>query len=155
MGQGQQTVSILDVDERVAAKLGESAARYTGARRLLVAALVRFEGPVSAAELHEVLRKDVPLSSLYRTLSVLSEAGVIDRTHDAAGMARYELAEWLKGHHHHLVCVECGDVQDLEVAPKMEDRLDTLVTQISRGSGFRVDSHRLDVEGWCANCQSS
>ncbi len=94
----------------------------------------------------------MPLSSLYRTLIVLAEAGVLDRSYDGEGMARYELAEWLLGHHHHLVCVECGAVEDIQIAPDIEGEVGCLVERIASGSGYAVTGHRIDIEGVCRSC---
>ena len=109
-------------------------------------------GPRSAAQLHAAVGGDVPLSSLYRSLTVLSEAGVLERSHGPDGMARFELAEWLRGHHHHLVCIECGSVEDIDVGAADEDALGALADRIATARGFVTRGHRIDVEGICGRC---
>ena len=47
------------------------------------------------------------------------------------GITRYEMAEWLAGHHHHLVCIECGAVEDIELPEGLELELERLVGQVS------------------------
>lgn len=127
--------------------------RYTAARRLVVHALEAAEGPRSAADLHEDLRRDVPLSSLYRTLSVLEEARVVAREHAADGVARYELTESVTGrHHHHLVCVACGAVVDVTIPVDLEQRVESIITELARRSGFAPSGHRIDIEGTCPTC---
>ena len=105
-----------------------------------------------ARPLHRSLGDDVPLSSLYRTLTVLSEAGVVVRTHGADGVALYELAEWLRGHHHHLVCIDCGAVEDVDVDAGDEDLLAILADRVASTRGFVARGHRIDVEGICERC---
>ncbi|MDH3606583.1 MAG: transcriptional repressor [Acidimicrobiia bacterium] len=147
------TVSRADIDERVAQRLAEHDIRYTVGRKLTARALVALAGPATAAQLHDELGREVPLSSLYRTLSLFDEAGINERTHDADGVARYELAEWLLGHHHHLVCNKCGEVEDVELATEVEAQLADIVRAIADGSEYHATGHRIDVEGVCGSCR--
>jgi len=134
--------------------LNSQSFRFTAARRLVVRTLADAAGPMTAGDLHERLREDVPLSSLYRTLAVLEDARVLAKEHDSAGVARYELAEWLTGHHHHLVCSSCGEVKDIAVDPETERTISGLVEQIADGAGYRVTGHRIDIEGACRLCRA-
>ncbi|MFQ5948873.1 MAG: Fur family transcriptional regulator [Acidimicrobiia bacterium] len=137
----------------MADRLAEFEVRYTKGRRRVVHALTGASGPMSAAELHRGLGRRVPLSSLYRTLSVLGEAGVLERFHDPDGFTNYELAEWLSGHHHHLVCVECGLTEDLELSPALERSLGVIVKAAATKRGFEIAGHRLDLEARCEACR--
>jgi len=143
---------VADIEQRIGDRLGESRVRFTNTRRVIVRTLARAGGPRTAAELHKALGDRVPLSSLYRTLTVLDEAGVLERSHDAQGVARYEPAEWLLGHHHHLVCVECGAVEDIQIAPQVEVEVGNLVERIAGDSGYSVRGHKIDIEGVCRSC---
>ena len=127
--------------------------RFTQARRLVVRALADAAGPQSAGDLHAVLGRGLPLSSLYRTLTVLEEARVLAKEHDGGGMGRYELAEWLVGHHHHLVCVSCGEVRDVGIDSRTEKTIARLVEAIARGTGYQATGHRIDIEGTCEACR--
>ena len=126
--------------------------RYTRGRRAVVSALTSSGGPLSAAELHEAIGTSVPLSSIYRSLAVLEDAGVLTPHHGAKGLTRYELAEWLHGHHHHLVCLECGAVEDVAVDDAHESRVDAVVNEISSRAAFKPLNHALEIEGHCARC---
>jgi len=139
-------------DRLVEERLAESGVRYTGGRRHVVAALERAGGPMSAAELHETLQGKVPVSSLYRTLTVLEGSGVVEPHHGAKGITRYEIAEWLAGHHHHLVCIDCGAVEDVELPARLESQLEALVGRVSDLSAFSASGHSLEVDGRCARC---
>src|SRR5512136_741579 len=107
-------------EQAVARLLQAEGVRFTTARRLVVRALSVAGGPQSADDLHHALGDRLPLSSLYRTLSVLEGARVLAKEHDGGGVGRYELAEWLVGHHHHVVCVSCGEVRDVGLDPRTE-----------------------------------
>ena len=117
-----------------------------------MAALERADGPRSAAELNTELAGVVPVSSVYRTLAVLEEAGVVEPHHSAKGITRYEIAEWLAGHHHHLVCINCGTVEDIKLPKTMENQLERLVGQVSGLSSFSASGHSLEVDGYCTRC---
>ena len=148
-----QRISRADVDQRVAQRLSEREIRYTTGRRWVVRSLLDLGGPVSTAQLLDAVEDAVPLSSLYRTMALLDEAGITHKSHDAGGVAMYELAEWLLGHHHHLVCVECGEVSDIELAPAQERGLDEIADAAADEEGFEVLGHRIDIEGRCRKCQ--
>jgi Fur family ferric uptake transcriptional regulator len=132
-------------------RLAAHEVRYTRGRQTVVAALRDVDGPRSAAELHELLSPSVPLSSLYRSLAVMADAGVL-APHHSAGVTRYELAEWLVGHHHHLVCVECGAVDDIELSPELEQTLEALVATAASVGRFAAVGHALEIDGTCAAC---
>lgn len=140
------------LDTLIEERLVAIGARYTSARRRVMAALLRARGPRSAAELHEAMRRAVPLSSLYRSLAVLEGAGVLTPHHGSRGLTRYEPAEWLMGHHHHLVCTSCGQVEDVEVSAADERRMESLLGSITERTGFQPAGHTLEIEGVCARC---
>jgi Fe2+ or Zn2+ uptake regulation protein len=140
------------LDTQVEVRLLEHDVRYTRGRKAVVDALARAAGPMSAAELTGVVGDTVPLSSLYRTLSVLEEANVVAHHLGAKGLTRYELAEWLTGHHHHLVCVECGQVSDIEIPSSHEKSVRDLVSQIASLASFQPSDHALEIEGRCVKC---
>lgn len=140
------------LDRQIELRLLENEIRFTRGRRVVVEALARAAGPMSAAELSETLHPDVPLSSIYRTLSVLEEAGVVAHHLGAKGLTRFELAEWLTGHHHHLVCLDCGSVADVDIPESQEESVRTLVSEIAALGSFQATDHALEIEGRCARC---
>lgn len=140
------------LERDVERRLRDREVRYTKGRRTVVAALNDADGPMSAAELYEKIGANVPLSSLYRTLAVLEESEVLIRHFGTRGLTRYELAEWLTGHHHHLVCVGCGTVDDVDVPPAYEDEVRRLVDKIAAQVSFVPSGHILEIEGRCSRC---
>ena len=140
------------LDRQVEGRLAEAEVRYTKGRRIVIGALAQADGPRSAAELSRVIGDSMPLSSLYRSLAVLEEAGVLAAHYSSPGLTRYELAEWLGGHHHHLVCMTCGSVQDLEPNGSIERRLRSIVAEIASNASFTELNHALEIEGRCARC---
>jgi Fe2+ or Zn2+ uptake regulation protein len=141
------------IDRDVEQHLRTKEIRYTPGRRAVVTGLAAAVGPRSAAELHADINNLVPLSSLYRTLAVLEEAGVIVPHFGTKGLTRYELAEWITGHHHHLICISCGAVDDIDIPAPHESEVRRLVDEIGETANFTPVNHTLDIEGKCARCQ--
>lgn len=140
------------LDREVEGRLRTSEIRYTRGRKMVVTALAGSDGPMSAAELHSEIGTEVPLSSLYRSLSVMEQAGVVVHHFGAGGVTRYELAEWLSGHHHHLICVNCGKVEDLQLPPALEEQVRLLVEKIGDSASFSPSDHTVEIEGRCGSC---
>ncbi|MFQ5966691.1 MAG: Fur family transcriptional regulator [Acidimicrobiia bacterium] len=140
------------LDRQVHERLRDNDARYTKGRRAVVEALARADGPRSAAELSVQIGDVVPLSSLYRSLALLEEAGVVVPHYATKGLTRYELAEWLTAHHHHLVCVNCGAVEDIEIPAPYETQVRALVDDIGAIVSFTPLNHALEIEGHCSRC---
>ncbi len=123
-----------DVDVIASTRLRRDGQRYTECRRVLVAVLVE-HGPLT---IPEILRRrpNIAQSSAYRNLAVLERSGVVRRIITADEWARYELAEPLAEHHHHLICAACGAVVDFTVSTRLERSLDAAFT----GSRTRMAS---------------
>jgi len=139
---------IHDIAERKLATINQ---RYSSRRRRLVEALDRADHPLIATDIVAV-DDDLPQSSVYRNLAVLEAAGVVVKVLTNGDRAAFELAEELKGHHHHLVCVQCGLVLDIDVPNEVEQSLDTGVAELVSQAGFVLVGHRLDLLGRCGNC---
>jgi Fur family ferric uptake transcriptional regulator len=136
----------------ISARLRHVGQRYTRGRRELVEALVAADRPVTTAEL-VAGRDTLPQSTTYRNLAVLEQAGVVHRLRGTDEFARFELTEELAGHHHHhLICVNCGAVEDFTPSPRFERTMADLVDNVTSSSGFKADAHRLDLLGTCASC---
>ncbi len=134
-------------------RLGGVGQRFTSGRRRLVDVLEHTGRPLTVPEICERAEDDLPQSSVYRNLTVLVEAGVVRRMSGTDDLARFELAEDLAGHHHHLLCTACGDVSDVSAAPKLEQALGEAARLAAEEAGFEVTEHRIDLVGLCARCR--
>jgi Fur family transcriptional regulator, ferric uptake regulator len=144
-------VVVEDLHPAVAARLRRVDQRYTSGRRALVDALAATDRPLTTAELVATGPR-LPQSSTYRSLAVLEQAGVVRRVMGSDEYSRFELAEELTGrHHHHLVCVSCGGVEDFEPPARVERTLADAIGRLVTSTGFRAEAHRLDVLGTCAS----
>ena len=103
---------------------------------------------ISAQELHRKLEdrgEHIGLATVYRQLNALAEAGRAD-TVRLDGQQLFRLCGD-DGHHHHLVCTNCG--KTVEIDPPSEAWL----RKVADGHGFTVESHTLEVFGLCSDCQ--
>ena len=141
-----------ELHEVVGNRLRLSSQRYTDGRRALVGALAERPQPATVHQLLEQL-PSASQSSAYRNLAVLERAGVVHRIVTTDDFARFELAQDLTGHHHHLVCPTCGDVVDFTLPADFEDELSAILERAAGEHGFHPEDHRLDVIGICASCR--
>lgn len=140
-----------DLHSTVTQRLRRLDQRYTSGRRALVEVLAAAGHPVTIGEV--LSGGTVPAqSTAYRNLAVLVQAGIVRKVFGGDDLTRYELAEELTEHHHHMVCVSCGSIKDFTVPNRLEQSLDKLFGQVSENTGFRPQAHRLDVLGTCGNC---
>ena len=102
----------------------------------------------TAQEIHDELRglgERVGLTTVYRTLQAMAEAGELDALRTAEGETAYRRCS--TGHHHHLVCRSCGRTVEVS-GPAVE----TWANAVAEDHGFRDVSHDLEIFGTCENC---
>jgi Fe2+ or Zn2+ uptake regulation protein len=144
-----------DVHDQVVRRLRAEDLRYTPGRRAIVDVLGAAERPLTVPEILErSAPRAVPLSSAYRNLTALVEAGVAHRVAGTDDHGRYELAEDLAGHHHHLLCDTCGVVTDIATSPRLERALAEAGRVAGEEAGFEVTGHRIDLLGRCRACSA-
>ncbi len=143
-----------ELHETAATRLRASGQRYTGQRRRLVEILARAGSPLSIPDIIRG-RRGLPQSSVYRNLADLEEAGVVRRIPTEEEFGRYELTEDLTGHHHHVICSNCGSTNDVTLPADLERTLEGALDGVARRAGFAGVSHRLDLVGICAACAAA
>lgn len=142
-----------DLHEAVDGRLRSARQRYTAGRQDLVHLLDDTTRPLTIPEILD-RAEDLSQSSVYRNLQILEQVGVVRRViTPSEGGARYELAEELTAHHHHLICRMCGSVQDFRVPADIEHAFDKLVGDVDDEYRFRPEHHRVDLIGTCAECR--
>ena len=140
-----------DLHGAVAARLAGQDQQYTSNRRAIVDALVAAGAPIT---LPDLLAADDTLaqSSAYRSLAVLTDAGVVRRLVHVGDHALFELAEQLTEHHHHLICESCGTVVDVTLPDRVEAAMDRAFDDVAAASGFSSSHHAVDIYGTCGAC---
>ena len=138
--------------DEAALRLAALDQRYTSNRREIVRVLATAERPLTINEIVDTA-DSVPVSSAYRSLTVLAEARVVRKVAGNDDTGRFELAEDLSGqHHHHLICSNCGTVVDIAASPRLERALADAARAAAEEAGFEVHEHRIDLVGRCSNC---
>ncbi|HUH06698.1 MAG TPA: Fur family transcriptional regulator [Egibacteraceae bacterium] len=128
--------------------LREAGLRSTRQRLTVLDALRERRDAVTAQGLHAELRQageGVGLTTVYRTLTSLAEAGLLD-IFDRDGEQAFRLCGQI--HHHHLVCTNCGRVDEISA-----DEVEDWVRAVARRHGFEVTGHRADAFGLCPDCR--
>jgi Fur family ferric uptake transcriptional regulator len=135
--------------QRLAKRITSRGRRLTDQRMIVAEALSTAKSAVSAQELHEQLRSRHPrlaLATVYRALEAQVESGMARRFERGGHVSAYIACD--PEHHHHLVCVRCQKVEDLD-----ETILRPVLRGITERHGFAVEHERLDFYGLCASCR--
>lgn len=140
-----------NLSDTVTSRLREINQRLTANREAIVGVLAAAPRPLTIPEILAE-RDDLAQSSVYRNLVVLEQAGLVHRVVTNDEYARFELAEDLTGHHHHLICANCGMVEDVPASAGLEKSVHAATAQIARSTGFRTQHHRVDLVGLCRDC---
>ena len=133
----------------IASKLTEQGYRLTPQRIMILSAIENSNNHISAEEIYAQVAAKYPnvnISTVYRTLELLKRLGLVTETDLGGGRVRYHPIG--KGHHHHLVCRECGAIIDLD-----ESVLSSVKDVLLREYGFIADLRHLAIFGRCVNCK--
>ncbi|MGP4060164.1 Fur family transcriptional regulator [Halobacillus litoralis] len=139
--------------DRIKKQLHSQSYKLTPQREATVRVLLENEEDhLSAEDVYLLVKEKAPeigLATVYRTLELLSELKVVDKINFGDGVSRYDLRkEGAEHFHHHLVCIECGSVEEIE-----EDLLEEVEKIVESQWKFQVKDHRLTFHGICSVCQ--
>jgi Fur family ferric uptake transcriptional regulator len=133
-------------------KLQKKAYKITPQRQVILKALLDNENlHLCAEEVHAIVRKQHPeigLATVYRTLEICANLGMLHQVEFGDGCTRYEFAKEEAHCHHHLICINCGKVIEFN-----DDLLESLETWVSKKTGFKIADHQLKFYGYCEECQ--
>jgi len=135
--------------EDIGSELSELGYRLTPQRMMIVSAIENSDNHISAEEIYAQVVAKYPyvnISTVYRTLELLKRLGLVTETDMGEGRVRYHPVG--KGHHHHLVCQECGAIIALD-----ESLLSSLKSALLREYKFSADLRHLAILGRCVNCR--
>lgn len=128
-------------------RLRKNGFRITPQRKQLLKVIS--ENPLSAQEIFSILKKrriSIDLASVYRILDFFLHENLIKEVNFGDGKKRYEIAK-SGNHHHHIVCNNCGDIEDIEL--KLENQM---IQEIVDKTSFKVADHSLEFYGLCQKC---
>ena len=110
----------------------------------------RHKGHLSADQIYREVKEVFPgigFSTVYRTMKLLVEAGLVSERHFGNAEALYEN---LSGHHDHLICTTCGRISEFE-----DERIEELQRAVADRTGFLLMSHKMELYGLCSSCRAA
>lgn len=139
--------------DRIKKQLHAQKYKLTPQREATVRVLLENEADhLSAEDVYLLVKEKAPeigLATVYRTLELLTELKVVDKINFGDGVSRYDLRrEGAEHFHHHLVCIECGAVDEIQ-----EDLLEDVEKIVEERWRFKIKDHRLTFHGICHRCQ--
>jgi Fur family ferric uptake transcriptional regulator len=136
--------------DRLDQYLAKAQLKQSRQRNFIIDEFLALDSHVSAEDLYSRLKEtehNPGLATVYRTLNLLKEAGLVDQKQFADGKSVFEVLD-PKSHHDHLICVDCHKVLEFS-----NEEIETLQRQVATRFGFRLTHHSLDLFGHCAECQ--
>ncbi len=138
--------------KEIITKLRQRGYKLTPQRRAVLNVINTSQRRLTPAAIYERVQQEHPgigLVTIYRTLEILAELGVICEV-NTEGSSRSYLIRRVPEHHHHLVCSACGTVVDFTTCDIKE-----LEQRLSQETGFKIDDHILEFTGHCQKCQKT
>ncbi len=136
-------------ERKIVATLRQHGYKLTPQRRVVIRAIAANQEHLTPGAIYERVhrgRLNVGLVTVYRTLQILARLKLICQLHAADSCHSYTISA--PGHHHHLICSDCGQVVDFPGC-----QLEEAQQNLSRQTGFRIDGHLLEFVGLCQACQ--
>ncbi|EFI33276.1 ferric uptake regulator, Fur family [Desulfonatronospira thiodismutans ASO3-1] len=138
-----------DAREQFFQYLAKQKLRFTSQRAIIFDVFWNTQGHISPEELYRKTReqdRSIGQATVYRTLKLLSDAGIAREVDFGDGVARYE-PYYGQSHHDHLICKECG--KNVEV---VDHRIEKLQEELASQHGFTLNEHSMYLYGYCAEC---
>jgi Fur family ferric uptake transcriptional regulator len=138
--------------ERLKNNLKEKGYKLTPQRRSIIDSIIKNEGNhLTTEELYDLVKVECPeigLATVYRTVQLLEDIGIVCKLDLNDGCNRYELIHEDENHqHHHLICTICGKVIEVQ-----GDLLEGMENEIQKTYNFEVRNHSLKFYGLCNEC---
>lgn len=124
--------------------------RITPERFVILDAVMNFDGHFDADELFFQVKsggQKVSRATVYNTLDLLQDCGLISKYRFGENHSRYEKA-FGRPHHHRLICLECGDIIEF-----VHDKIEKVQKEVSKANNFKVQTTTLQIFGICSQCQ--
>ena len=138
-------------EKRIASTLRKHGYKLTPQRRVVIGAIAASPDHLTPADLYHKLHQDHPtigLTTIYRTLEILTRLGLICELHAGGNSHSYTIGA--PEHHHHIICSGCGAVVDFPGY-----HLSQLEARLSRETGFEIEGHLLEFTGRCRRCRQN
>jgi len=125
--------------------------KFTKQREMILKVLYNNSGHFSPEDIHQMINREDPtvkvgIATVYRTLSLLEDAGLADSISFGKDGKIYELG--LKKHHDHLICTECGTIIEF-----VDETIESKQEEIAKKHNFKMTDHTMKIVGLCENCR--
>lgn len=139
-------MTVADPIERMLARGGY---RLTSPRRAVLETMRRLGNHFTAEDV-QVAAPGVGRATVFRTMKLMRDMGIICQVVLDDGATVYQLTEDAAAdHHHHVICSECGQVAEFS-----SDGLEDVLEDVAQRTGFEIDTHRLELYGRCGRCRA-
>lgn len=135
--------------DSVIKQLSDKGFKFTPQRKLLLEILFHSMRHLSAEEIFEAVKASQPnvsFGTIYRNLSLLVEMGIVTQLDFRDGRSRFEISDT---HHHHLICLDCGDAVDIPACP-----FNKIINETAAANNFYIKEHNFEVYGYCEGCRN-
>ncbi len=145
------TISYDNVLENFKKLLKQNNLKYTTQRELILKIIYDNSGHFTPEDIYNLIKKNYPdiklgIATIYRTLTLLEDANIVSSISFGAQGKKYEFG--LKEHHDHLVCIECGKIEEF-----FDDTIEKQQEAIAEKFNFKMTNHVLKIIGICKDCQ--
>jgi len=126
--------------------------KFTNQREIILYTLYNNEEHFSSEELYTLIKREYPdlsvgIATVYRTLTVLEENGLVSSISLGTQGKKYEIAN--KPHHDHIICEKCDKIVEFE-----NDKIEELQHTIAKENDFQLTKHIMQLYGICKECQA-
>lgn len=147
MKKQSNSVEVHEAEQQLRENLSSSGFHFTQQRAAVFDFLKRVEHHPTAEEVYLGIKKELPkvsLATVYKNLEALIAANLASRLNYGDGSARYDIRT---DHHHHLRCLQCGKMWDLEASENS-----AWLKKMKARPGFQISDYRLELLGYCRDC---
>ncbi len=148
----QNTISYEDVLENFKKLLKVNNLKYTTQRELILKIIYDNDGHFTPEDIYNLIKENHPdiklgIATVYRTLTLLEDAHIVSSISFGTQGKKYEFG--LKEHHDHLVCLECGGIEEF-----FDETIEKQQEAIAKKFNFKMTNHVMKITGICESCQA-
>jgi Fur family ferric uptake transcriptional regulator len=141
-----------DVLEDFTKLLKSNRLKYTKQRELILEIIYNNKGHFTPEDIYNLIKMSYPdvklgIATVYRTLTLLEDAEIVSSISFGTQGKKYELG--LKEHHDHLVCIECGGIEEF-----FDETIEKQQEEIAKQFNFKMTNHIMKITGVCSACQA-
>ena len=145
------TISYDDVLENFKKLLKQNNLKYTTQRELILKIIYDNSGHFTPEDIYNLIKEHYPdvklgIATIYRTLTLLEDANIVSSISFGTQGKKYEFG--LKEHHDHLVCIECGKIEEF-----FDNTIEKQQEAIAKKFNFKMTNHVMKIIGICKDCQ--